>query len=124
MGKQLYSKHNFLSESLLNDVKHIIDSGRQQAYAAINNAMTMTYWKIGKRIVEEEQKGEIRAEYGEKVISRLSEYLTKEYGNGFSKRYLAYFRKFYITFPEPQILQTCLQNLRWSHLRKNNFEKR
>ncbi len=117
MGKQLYSKHNFLSESLLNDVKHIIDSGRQQAYAAINNAMTMTYWKIGKRIVEEEQKGEIRAEYGEKVISRLSEYLTKEYGNGFSKRYLAYFRKFYITFP-------CLQNLRWSHLRKNNFEKR
>ncbi len=115
-NQPLAQKHTSLTESLFNDVKHIIDSGRQQSYVAVNNAMITTYWKIGKRIVEEEQKGEIRAEYGEKIISRLSEYLTEEYGSGFSKRYLAYFRKFYITFPEPQILQTRLQNLRWSHI--------
>ena len=105
-----------LSPALLGDVKRIIEQGRQQAYAAVNNAMIGTYWHIGQRIVEEEQHGQQRAMYGERLISALSEELTREYGKGFSKRYLAYFRKFYITIPNYEILQTRLQNVLWSHI--------
>ena len=54
--------------------------------------MIETYWNIGRRIVEEEQQGQERAEYGERIIERLSEQLTHQYGKGFSARYLAYFR--------------------------------
>ncbi len=86
------------------------------AYSAVNTAMIETYWKIGKRIVEEEQQGNERAEYGKHIIEHLSKELTLRYGKGFSKRYLAYFRKFYLTIDNLQILQTRLQNLTWSHV--------
>lgn len=104
--------------TLYSDVCTIIEHGRQQAYAAINQSMIETYWHIGRRIVEEEQNGEHRAEYGERIIENLSKQLTLRYGKGFSKRYLAYFRKFYLTINDIQILQTCLQNLTWSHIFK------
>lgn len=106
---------NSLSLSLVNDVRSIIDNGRKQAYSAVNSAMVETYWHIGRRIVEEEQHGEQRAEYGKQLIKQLSIALTHEYGKGFSARYLAYFRKFYLTVPDIKILQTRLQNLHWSH---------
>ena len=101
---------------LVNDVCTIIDEGRQKAYASVNSSMIETYWKIGKRIVEEEQCGNERAEYGKRIIEQLSNELTMRYGKGFSKRYLAYFRKFYLTIDDIQILQTRLQNLTWSHI--------
>lgn len=78
--------------------------------------MIATYWNIGRRIVEEEQHGKERAEYGKNLIKMLAKELTHEYGSGFSERYLAYFRKFYLTVPDLQILQTRLQNLKWSHI--------
>ncbi len=71
---------------------------------------------MGQRIVEEEQKGTERAEYGKRIIEQLSKELTFRYGKGFSKRYLAYFRKFYLTISDIEILQTRLQNLTWSHV--------
>ena len=105
-----------IDKKFLEDVKTIINKGRSLAYAAIDSTMISTYWNIGRRIVEEEQKGSNRAAYGTKLLERLSEELTHEYGSGFSKRYLAYFRKFYLTIPDISILQTHLQNLRWSHI--------
>ena len=110
------SELRLIPSALLADIKHIIEHGRQQAYAAASKAMIDTYWHIGQRIVEEEQHGLERAGYGERLIDALSEELTKEYGKGFGKRYLAYFRKFYLTIPDIQILQTRLQNLNWSHI--------
>ena len=109
--------HNVAAEdSLVSDVKAIIEQGRRQAYSSVNAAMISTYWQIGRRIVEQEQQGSERARYGKELLKTLSFELTREYGNGFSERYLAYFRKFYLTVPNPTILQTRLQNLRWSHI--------
>lgn len=107
-----------LPKGLVSDVRTIIDNGRKAAYSAINGAMVETYWKIGQRIVEEEQQGKERAEYGKQLIQQLSATLTHEYGKGFSARYLAYFRKFYLTVPDIKILQTRLQNLHWSHIHR------
>ncbi len=104
------------SDDVVDDVKQIVKLGRAASYATVNAVMTATYWNIGRRIVEEEQLGEERAAYGARLLENLSRELTREYGAGYSKRYLAYFRKFYVTIPDYSILQTRLQNLRWSHI--------
>lgn len=106
-----------LYQSVVSDIKKIIASGRNSAYNAANAAMIMTYWNIGKRIVEQEQSGEDRAEYGKHLITALAEELTKEFGKGFSERNLHYYRKFYSFFPDEKILNACVQNLNWTHLR-------
>lgn len=93
------------------DIKQIIVSGQQYAYQAANKAMVLTYWQIGKRIVEQEQKGEERAEYGKALLDTLSAELTGEYGKSYSKRNLQYFRKFYFAFPDVQIVNACVHNL-------------
>lgn len=103
---------------LYTDVCSIIEQGRERAYSAVSQQMIETYWNIGRRIVEEEQQGKERAEYGEHIIEKLSEQLTYRYGKGFSKRYLAYFRQFYLTINDLQILQTHLQNFTWSHIHR------
>ena len=102
---------------VIDDVKQIIINGRNIAYGAVNSALLLTYWHIGKRIIEVEQDGKQRADYGKQLIKVLSDVLTKEFGKGFSERNLADFRKFYRFFPDEQILQTRLQNLTWSHFR-------
>ncbi len=104
-----------LYQSVISDIRDIITAGRDSAYSAASAAMIMTYWNIGKRIVEQEQSGEDRAEYGKHLISALSDELTKEFGKGFSERNLRNFRKFYTLFSDDQIWQTCLPNLTWSH---------
>ncbi len=86
--------------TFVNDIKAIINEGRISAYGAVSAVMTETYWNIGKRIIEQEQQGKERAEYGKHLIDMLSEELTKEYGTGYSPRYLRQFRKFYIIFPD------------------------
>ena len=72
---------------------------------------------IGKKIVEEEQAGTERAEYGKRLISILSDELTKEFGSGFSDRNLRNFRKFYLLFPDEKIWNACVPNLNWTHFR-------
>ena len=104
-----------LYQSVISDIRNIITAGRNSAYSAASAAMVMTYWNIGKRIVEQEQSGEDRAEYGKHLISALSDELTKEFGKGFSERNLRNFRKFYTMFPDDKIWQTRLPNLTWSH---------
>lgn len=101
---------------VVNDIKQIIDAGRTAAYSAVDAAMIAAYWNIGRRIVEEEQHGHERAQYGKELIKSLAKELAHEYGSGYSQRYLAYFRKFYLTMPDLTILQTRLQNPRWSHI--------
>lgn len=107
-----------IDASFLAEVKHLVEQGRQQAYASVSRLMIETYWKIGERIVLQEQKGANRAEYGTQLISQLSEELTQAYGKGFSKRNLQYFRSFYLTFSDLEIVQSRLHNLTWTHIIK------
>ena len=106
-----------IDASFLAEVKRIVEQGRQQAYASVSQLMIETYWKIGERIVLQEQKGANRAEYGTQLIAQLSEELTHTYGKGFSKRNLQYFRSFYLTFSDLEIVHTRVHNLSWSHIR-------
>lgn len=107
-----------LSETFVNDVRSIIEQGRQQAYTAVGNIVLATYWNIGRRIVEEEQNGNSRAEYGKHLIANLADNLKKEYGSGYGKRNLAYFRQFYLLFNDIEILHEFVQNLTWTHIRR------
>lgn len=107
-----------ISSSLVADVCSIIDNGRRQAFAAAGQIAIMTYWNIGRRIVEEEQQGNARADYGKAIIPALADKLTAEYGSGYGRRNLAYYRKFYLEFQKTEILHTRVQNLTWSHIRR------
>lgn len=97
------------------DIATLLQNARSKAYRVVNSIMVETYWKIGQRIVEEEQNGKSRAEYGEKLIENLSRYLTDTFGNGFSEANLQNFRRFYKTFPE--FPTHCVGNLSWSNIR-------
>ena len=112
------SQKNIITESFVSDIRIIIEQGRKQAYVAAGQAALMTYWSIGRRIVEEEQHGESRAAYGQKLIPALALRLSAEYGSGYGKRNLAYYRKFYLEFKNLEILHTRVQNLTWSHIRR------
>ena len=99
-------------------MRQAIEHGRQTAYAAAGQAAIMTYWNVGQRIVEEEQDGKARAEYGKQIIPLLADQLTKDYGTGYGRRNLSYYRQFYLTFPKKEILHDFVQNLSWTHIRR------
>ena len=69
--------------NFINDIKSLVNKARSQAYAAVNQAMVEAYWNIGKRIVEEEQQGKERADYGKQMLKQLSAALTEEFGKAF-----------------------------------------
>ena len=95
------------------EIKTIIANGQSDAASLASKVITLTYWNIGKRIVEQEQKGKDKAEYGKHLI----ELLAFELGGNFNKRNLWYFRKFYLYFPDEQIVNACVHNLNWTHFR-------
>jgi predicted nuclease of restriction endonuclease-like (RecB) superfamily len=101
----------------LADVSAILDEGRSKAYASVNFAMTAAYWEVGKRIVEQEQQGKTRANYGDYLLVNLSRHLSKNLGKGFSYANLRNFRQFYLTFPDSSICYTLCSKLSWSHIR-------
>ena len=105
--------------SLYQDVCYLIEQGRERAYNAVSQQMVETYWNIGKRIVEEEQQGKERAEYGEQIIEKLSKQLTFRYGRGFGPRYLRSFRKFYQIVDSYEIWKSRFPNLTWTHIYKS-----
>lgn len=107
-----------VSQAFIGDVRRIIEEGRKQAYAAAGNIALATYWNIGRRIVEEEQNGNSRAEYGKRLITELADNLKKDYGSGYGKRNLAYYRQFYLSFNDLEILHEFVQNLSWTHIRR------
>lgn len=104
------------SANFIHEIKQIVTEARQKAYTAINSAMVEAYWQMGKRIVEEEQQGKERADYGAQLLKELSTELTKEFGKGFSTGSLYYYRQFYNTFPE--IFATPWRILSWSHYKR------
>lgn len=107
----------------VDDIRGIVRKYRTEAAQSINISIIHERWEIGKRIVEEDQKGELRAEYGTKLLDVLSKELTVELGKGYSYRSLAYYRLLYAYFPNWEILQTRLQNLTWSHIQAVLGEK-
>ena len=100
------------------EIKTILSQARQKAYSAINSAMVEAYWNIGKRIVDEEQNGADRAEYGKQIIETISIELTREFGKGFSKRTVWEIRQFYSCFPQYEIMRTLFAQLSWSHFQR------
>ena len=109
-------EYNKLQAQFIDEIKQIVQQARKQAYSAINSAMVEAYWKLGKRIVEEEQQGQVRADYGKQLLKSLSKVLTEEFGKGFSVGSLYYYRQFYLTFPE--IFATPWRILSWSHYKR------
>jgi len=105
------------SKSLVTDIQNILHTARTKSYAAVNFAMVEAYWQIGRRIVEEEQRGKGRADYGAQLIKSLSKSLTDDFGKGFSGANLRSFRQFYLTFPDAEICYTLCSKLSWSHCR-------
>lgn len=97
---------------LIEDIRLLVTDSQRQVASAINTAMVETYWGIGRRIVEEEQKGKAKAEYGMALIEELGKTLSREFGKGFSARNLRNMRAFYLAFP---IWQTVSAKLSWSH---------
>ena len=104
------------SPDFIREIKQIIAQARQKAYTAINSAMVEAYWQMGRRIVEQEQQGKDRADYGSQLLKSLSKELTAEFGKGFSLGSLYYYRQFYQTFPE--IFATPWRILTWSHYKR------
>jgi len=103
--------------TLFEEIQEILVQARAISVSAVNTAMVQAYWQMGKRIVEEEQKGEQRANYGEGIIKQLSKSLVAEFGKGFSVANLKNFRKFYMTFPDVGKGYTLCSFLSWSHYR-------
>ena len=93
-------------KDVFGDVSKIIDAARESAARSANAAMTAAYWLVGRRIVEFEQSGEDRAEYGAALIERLAADLTARFGRGFSRQNMYYMRQFYLSYKPDRILQT------------------
>lgn len=100
-------------QQCINDIRKIIEQARQKAYSATAFAMVESFWLIGKRIVEEEQGGNARADYGKEVIKTLSAQL----GKGFSPRTLWDYKRFYLAFPDWEDSAHACALLSWSHIR-------
>lgn len=102
---------------LVDDVKLIVERGLREAYRSVNTVSIMTYWNVGKRIVEEEQHGASRAEYGKQVLKDLAQELVPLYGSSYSERNLYSMRQFFLYFKDLEILNSRVQNLSWTHYR-------
>lgn len=115
-------KYKLINQGLLKNVKTLIETARKEAYKSINLITLQTNFEIGRLIVEEEQRGKERAEYGDHLISNLSKELTKTFGRGFSISNLKNMRLFYIKYQKSQSLtgqfekcQTVSGKLSWTH---------
>jgi len=105
------------AKSLLDDVRAILRSARQHSWKAVNTFMVQAYWNIGRRIVQEEQQGKERADYGKALIRNLARSLGEEFGKGVSVANLKNFRQFYLTFPDIEKSYALRSQLTWTHWR-------
>ena len=110
--KEPSKKYNDEDNMLVNDLRSIVSKARSKAFAAVNYSLVERNWRIGQRIVEEEQNGASRAEYGKHVIEVASAALTKEFGKGFSETNSMNFKKFYLKFKELTIPQTLSEEFK------------
>jgi hypothetical protein len=114
MNQKLTSKNEY--QALISNIGSIIEKGRREAYVKLSQTIIKTYWEIGKKLVEFDQKGEKRAEYGEKLLIKLSKDLKVNLGKGFSRSNLQYMRLFYTHYPN---LPDASGKLTWSHITLN-----
>ena len=103
---------NLTNKPLLEDIKTLLQTARQHIQQTVNTTMMQTYWNIGRLIVEDEQEGKERAEYGKKQLEEIADTLTQDFGKGFNTRNLRNMRQFYKTFP---IWQSVNAKLSWTH---------
>lgn len=119
------TKNELFDSSLYESVREVLLEARTKTYQAINNNIVNAYWLIGKLIVEDEQEGKEKVEYGKGTLKELSERLVEEFGAGFGVRNLQQMRKFYLLFPKTNALRS---QLTWTHyrslLRVDNAEAR
>src|SRR5690554_197648 len=107
-------------KNLKGEIGQLLKEGRNQAGRSVNTILLHTYWHIGKHIVEFEQKGKEKSQYGDELLEKLSKDLTMEFGRGFSRSNLFQIRKFYITFP---IIQTASGQLEEEQVEDKKFKK-
>lgn len=93
-------------DQILTEVTELLEDARRVAARAVNSVLTATYWEIGRRIVEVEQGGSKKADYGELLVNRLSDDLTARFGRGFGRSNLFQMKAFYLAFPMTQKVQT------------------
>lgn len=110
--KEPGKKYNDEDNMLVNDLRSIVSKARSKAFAAVNYSLVKRNWRIGQRIVEQEQNGASRAEYGKHVIEIASAALTEEFGKGFSETNIMNFKKFYLKFKELTIPQTLSEEFK------------
>lgn len=103
---EISNRHN----ALISQIKSILKSAQAKAVSAVNSAMVFAYWEIGKRIVEEEQNGSEKADYGAFLLKELAQNLSIDLGKNFDERELRRIRQFYLTFP---IRDTVRPELSW-----------
>jgi len=103
-----------VKQELYSQIASLITNAHQNIKRVVNRSIVDTYWNIGKLIVEEEQKGEQRAEYGKGILKELGNRLTVEFGKGFNERNLRYMRQFFIVFSKWNAVRS---ELSWSHYR-------
>ena len=102
------------SSHLFAEIREVLVTARRTAYKAVNFAMVTAYWNVGRLIIEDEQQGNTRAEYGKAILADLSKRLTDEFGKGFDERELRRIRQFYLVFPKWDALRP---ELTWTHYR-------
>jgi len=108
-------------DAVLTGLVDLLDQARRQAARSVNAVMTATYWEIGRRLVEVEQGGQGKADYGQQIVERLSHDLTARFGRGFGRRNLFQMRAFYLAYLQKvQTVSAQLDNaslfpLPWSH---------
>lgn len=93
---------------MIEEIKEVIINSRNKISYEINNTMLLAYWNVGRIIVENEQNGNIKAEYGKQVLKELSKELRKVLGTGFSVSNLQYMRRFYLKYQKQQTLSVKL----------------
>jgi len=129
---------NIASNELVQRISNLLDDARHRIVQSVNHTMVLTYFEIGRMIVEEEQNGNVRADYGVQLLKTLSIKLTIDFGKGFSKRNLEQMRQFYLVYSKAQTVSALFENhqeaavtfqLSWSHYLKlmridDNSERR
>ncbi|MBR1675753.1 MAG: hypothetical protein IJ706_00380 [Clostridia bacterium] len=104
--------NEIIDNKIIEQIKSLLENARQKVAAEVNSTLIMTYWQIGKIIMEDEQQHESRAEYGKQTLKTLSKVLTEKYGKGFSRSNLQNMRQFYLAYPKCQSMTGILS---WAH---------
>jgi len=112
IDKEIIEKKEGDYNTLISSIGMLLEKARKRVYSQINQILVKTYWNIGKQIIEYEQKGKEKAEYGSKLLDNLSKDLRLRYGKGFSRSNIIYMRLFYIKYSKSETLS---HQLSWSH---------